>query len=88
MPKLNYFWKKLSEILVGNVNKLKLKMKTINKNFELITNGRVGKVQIGKHIIDVTYYFTEEDTIYCEVLKSKILKKGYCFFTHYKSLEI
>jgi hypothetical protein len=53
------------------------------------TNGKRGVVQIGTHILNVWYYFTEDDTIYCKVVGGdNDFKDGYEFFTHYKSLLV
>jgi hypothetical protein len=55
------------------------------------TNGKKGVVQIGTHVLNVLYYFTEDDTIYCKVTDDNAdysFKSGYEFFTHYKSLLV
>lgn len=53
------------------------------------TNGKKGVVQIGTHVLNVLYYFTEDDTIYCKVVGgNNDFKDGYEFFTHYKSLLV
>ena len=38
------------------------------------THGKNGRVQIGTHILNVCYYFTEDDTIYCKVIGGEITK--------------
>lgn len=51
--------------------------------------GEKGVVQIGKHVLNVVYYFTEDDTIHCKVIGDYgSFYGGYTFFTHYKSLII
>jgi hypothetical protein len=58
-------------------------------DYDTLKQVKIGAVIIGSNVIKVKYNFISDDEIYCITIEeTEMYQKGYCFYTHYKSLKI
>jgi len=63
--------------------------KTRTVDYDTLKQVTIGAIVIGSNVIKVKYNFISDDEIYCITIEeTEIYEKGYCFYTHYKSLKV